>query len=218
MTTCRNEVSGFIAALTTSVFWPLVLVAILTSVQIVRCQTRSSTLPGPAIREGNRAMDDYDRDINRMKNDAKAVNERRRNLFPQIDEDFQQIQVIHNEIVRMLQPGKGLNYQRLTELTGDMKKRSVRLRENLALPEPEQGGEQPIRSEAIDETHLKKSIAELHDLVVSFVANPIFKNLGVVDAKIIDTARQNLDNIIDISDQIKREAKFLSKSAKEGTR
>ena len=35
---------------------------------------------------------------------------------------------------------------------------------------------------------MKKTIADLHDVVVSFVANPIFKNLGVVDAKVIDSA------------------------------
>ena len=60
---------------------------------------------------------------------------------------------------------------------------------------------------------MKKSIGELHDLIVSFVANPIFKNLGVVDANVIYAARVNLDNIISMSDQIKREAKALSKSA-----
>jgi hypothetical protein len=50
--------------------------------------------------------------------------------------------------------------------------------------------------------------------VVSFVANPIFKNLGVVDAKIIDAATKNLANIIDLSDEIKRESRLLGKSAK----
>ena len=111
---------------------PLILFAV---AEVVKSQSRG--LPGAAARENNRAMDDYDRTINRMKNDAKAARERRRNLFPQINEDFQRIQVIHNEIVRMLQPDKGLDYDRLAELTDDMKKRSSRLRENLALPEPD---------------------------------------------------------------------------------
>ena len=62
---------------------------------------------------------------------------------------------------------------------------------------------------------MKKKIADLHDLVVNFVANPIFKNLGVVDAKVIDAATENLENIIDLSDEIKREAKILGKSAKK---
>jgi hypothetical protein len=172
-----------------------------------------TALPGPAMRERNRAMDDYDRTINRMKNDAKVANERRRNLFPQINEDFQRIQVIHNEIVRMLKPEKGFDYDRLAELTSDMKRRSARLRSNLALPEPEKSEGQATHSNVIDDSHVKKTVVQLHDLVVSFVANPIFKNLGVVDAKVIDDASENLNHIIAVSDDIKRAAEILSKSA-----
>ena len=180
--------------------------------EVAKSQSR---LPGPAAREGNRTMDDYDRTLNRMKNDARAARERRRNLFPQINDDFQRIQIIHNEIVRMLQPDKSLDYERLAELTDDMKKRSFRLRENLSLPEPEKTDEKPTHAEAIDESHIKKDIVTLHDLVVSFVANPLFKNLGVVDANVVNAATENLENIIDISDEIKREAKLLGKSAKK---
>ena len=165
-------------------------------------------------RQNNRTMDEYDRTLNLMKNDAKAARERRRNLFPQINEDFQRIQMIHNEMVRMLQPDKGLNYDRLADLTDDMKKRGTRLRENLALPEPEKTGAERTHSEAVDEAHLKKTIADLHDVVVSFVANPLFKNLGVVDTKEVDAATKDLHNLIDLSDEIKRDAKTLGKSAK----
>jgi DNA repair exonuclease SbcCD ATPase subunit len=182
-----------------------VLFCVLLSVfAVARSQTR----------ENNRTLDEYDRTLNRMKNDAKAARERRRNLFPQINEDFQRIQMIHNEMVRMLQPDKSLNYDRLADLTDDMKKRSTRLRENLALPEPEKTEAERTHSEPVDEIHLKRTIADLHDVVVRFVANPIFKNLGVVDTKEVDAATKDLYNIIDLSDEIKRDAKTLGKSAK----
>jgi hypothetical protein len=187
------------------------LLTVFAAALAVRSQTR---YPGPAARENNRSMDEYDRTLNRMKNDAKAASERRRSLFPQINEDFQRIQIVHNEIVRMLQRDKGLNYDRLADLTGDMKKRGARLRENLALPEPDKTEAERARSDAVDEAHLKKTIADLHDAVVRFVANPIFKNLGVVDAKVVDTARKDLENLIELSDEIKKEAKTLGKSAK----
>lgn len=181
----------------------VVLFCVLLTVAVV---ARSQT----TTRQDNRTLDEYDRTLNLIKNDAKAASERRRSLFPQINEDFQRIQVIHNEIVRMLQPDKGLNYDRLVDLTGDMKKRGARLRDNLALPQPEKTNT-PTHSDAIDEAHLKKTIADLHDVVVSFVGNPLFKNLGVVDAKVIDGAGENLDDIIGLSEEIKREAKLLSK-------
>jgi hypothetical protein len=182
-----------------------VLFCVLLSVfAVARSQTR----------ENNRTLDEYDRTLNLMKNDAKAARERRRNLFPQINDDFQRIQIIHNEMVRMLQPDKGLNYDRLADLTDDMKKRGTRLRENLALPEPEKTEAERTHSEPVDEIHLKRTIADLHDVVVRFVANPIFKNLGVVDTKEVDSATKDLHNIIDLSDEIKRDAKTLGKSAK----
>lgn len=194
------------------------LLGLLGSADVARSQSRSSstttTVPGGAVREGNRSMDDYDRTLNRMKNDAKANAERRRNLFPQINEDFQRLQVIHNEIVRMIQPDKSLDYDRLSELTGDMKKHGTRLRDNLALPPPEKTEAQDVPAETIDETHIKKTIADMHDLVVSFVGSPLFTNLRVVDAKVIDSASQNLDSLIRISDELKREAKILGKSAR----
>lgn len=192
----------------------LVLLSVFSFAQVANSQ-QSSTLSGPAMREGNRSMDEYDRTINRMKNDAKAVNERRRNLFPQINEDFQRIQVIHNEMVRMLQPEKSLDYDRLVSLSDDMKRRGARLRTNLALPEPEKNQAEHPHADTANDKHLKENIADLHDLVVSFVANPIFKNLGVVDSKVIDAASHNLDNIIDMSDEIKKEAKVLGKPKKE---
>ena len=193
-----------------------VLFCVFLTVFVAAVVTRSQArYPGPAARENNRSMDEYDRTLNRMKNDAKAASERRRNLFPQINEDFQGLQVIHNEIVRMLQPAKSLNYDHLADLTGDMKKRGARLRENLALPEPDKTHAQPAPSETVDDAHIKKTIAELHDVVVSFVANPIFKNLGVVEPKTIDAATKDLNNLIDLSDQIKKEAKTLGKSAKK---
>ena len=192
---------------------------VICAADVVSAQRRGpgSGSPSPAIRERNRTLDEYDRTLNRMRNDAKAraLNSRRRSLFPQIDEDFQRIQVIHNEIVRMFQPDKSPNYDRLAELTDDLKKRTARLRENLFLPESDKKKEKPAHSGMIDENHMKNNVVALHDLVVSFVANPIFKNLGVVDATVIESATENLENIIDISDEIKREAKILGRTAKK---
>jgi len=187
----------------------ILLLTLLTFAAVGKGQTVNS--PGTAAREGHRAMDDYDRDINRMKNDARAVRERRQSLFPQINEDFRRVQVIHNELVRMLQSDKGLDYSRLADLSGDLKKRGTRLRENLALPQADQAGAQAKRPDVIDDQQVRKDIVSLHDLVVTFVGSPLFKNLGVVDAKIIDQATDNLSKIIDLSEDIKKAAKLLDK-------
>ena len=187
----------------------ILLLMLFSLAAVGRSQTANS--PGTAAREGNRAMDDYDRDINRMKNDARAARERRQSLFPQINEDFQRVQVIHNELVRMLQSDKGLDYGRLSDLSGDLKKRGARLRENLVLPQADQTSQPTKRPDVIDEQQVRKDIVALHDLVVSFIGSPLFKNLGVIDAKVIDQATDSLDKIIDLSDELKKEARLLNK-------
>lgn len=191
-------------------------------------------LPGAVMRERNRTMDDYDRALNLLKNDAKAraaAAERRRSNFPQINEDFQRIQVIHNEIVRMLRAdGGGLNHPRLKELSGEMKSRSSRLKTNLGLPESEKTDEtadtktsssQSAKSTTPDapveppRDPVKDSIISLHDVVASFVANPLFKNLGVVDVKNVAQASSDLAEIIQLSDEIKKSAEATIKATRQ---
>ena len=89
------------------------------------------------------------------------------------------------------------------------------MRENLALPESDKVAAQPEHPETLDETHIKDQIFELNDVIAGFVANPIFKNLGVVDANEIYSASDKLDDVIKLSDEIKREAKALSKLARK---
>lgn len=188
----------------------LLLLSLFSFTHTARSQTAPNP-PGAAVREGHRAMDDYDRDLNRMKNDARTNRERRQNMFPQINDDFQRVQVIHNELVRMLQSDKGLDYGRVADLSGDLKKRVTRLRENLALPQAEQSTQPLKRPDVLDDQQVRKDIVALHDLVVSFVGSPLFKNLGVIDSRVMDQATNNLNDIIDLSDEMKRAAKVLDR-------
>jgi len=160
-------------------------------------------------------MDEYDRELERLRKGSTVSNKRRLNLFPQINEDFQRIQVIHNELVRMLKTEKSLTYSRVIELAGDMKKRSARLRTNLALPEPEDEVEVVAGTTTVDEKHVRDSLIQLHDVIVSFVGNPIFKNLALLDAKAVERASGDLRQIVRLSDNVKKSAETLSKTAKK---
>src|SRR5438552_19011046 len=124
-----NCLKFFLGAILCSIFLPT------ESANAQQGGAGSPVIPGAAVRERNRQMDEYDRELERLRNGATVPSERRRNLFPQINEDFQRIQVIHNEFVKMIQRDNSLDYDRLIELTGELKKRSNRLRTNLALPD-----------------------------------------------------------------------------------
>ena len=178
-----------------------------------------AAMSGAAIRERNRQMDEYDREIDRLRNDAKAPNERRKNLFPQINEDFQKIQVIHNEMVRLVQGVNSMKYDRLIELTAELKKRGNRLRSNLALPSENESDQSLEKSSnnpmPVSDAGVKKSVVTLHDVIVSFVSNPLFKNLGLLDAKSVSRASGDLRDIILLSDNIKKSAMTLGKIARK---
>jgi hypothetical protein len=178
-----------------------------------------SVMPGAAIRERNRQMDEYDRELDRLKNGPKVSTERRRNLFPQINEDFQRIQVIHNELVRLVQGNNSLDYNRLVELSGEMKKRTNRLRTNLALPETDDGVDSqqkaPDNPTEPNEAEVKKNVISLHYVVVSFVTSPLFKNLRLLDANEVTKASKDLKNMVQMSDNIKRSVESLTKMAKK---
>jgi len=197
-------------------FWSAILFVLIVSTGVSAQQSGSPPVyPGPAVRERNRQMDEYDRELERLRKGASVSNDRRLNLFPQINDDFQRIQVIHNELVKMLKTDKSLNYSRVSELSGEMKKRSGRLRTNLALPDPENEVEVVAGTTTVDDKHVRASLIELHDVIVSFVGNPIFKNLALLDAKAVEKASGDLRQIVRLSDNIKKSAETLNKTAKK---
>lgn len=199
-------------------FFPVaILLPLFLSVEVSNAQQDRSSpaMPGAAIRERNRQMDEYDRELERLRNGPQISSERRRNLFPQINEDFQRLQIIHNEMVRMIKSENSLNYGRLVELTAEMKKRSNRLRTNLALPATADNEEPETDPLSINDTQLKASLVKLHDLVVSFVGSPIFKNLALLDANVVTRASSDLRDIIQVSEKIRKAAETLSKTAQK---
>jgi hypothetical protein len=159
-------------------------------------------------------MDDYDRELDRIKAAAMMSAGRRRSLLTSIKEDFERIQAIHNEMLVMIEAGDGLKYDRLVDLSSEMKKRSRRLGTNLALPAPADGKEDAAGDKRSkfkgDDAGVKETFFTLHDVLVSFVTNPIFKNLKLFDAIEVNRASGDLKDIILLSDIIKTSAEILS--------
>jgi hypothetical protein len=172
----------------------------------------SAVTPEIAIRQRSRTMDDYDRELDRVKAAAMLSAGRRRILLALIKEDFERIQAIHNEMLAMIEAGERLKYDRLVDLSSEMKKRTRRLGTNLALPAPADTKEDAARDKGQkpDDAGVKETFFTLHDVLVSFVTNPMFKNLKLFDANEVDRASGDLKDVILLSDMIKRSAEALS--------
>jgi hypothetical protein len=169
--------------------------------------------PKVTFRERNRSMDDYDRDLDRLKIAEFISAARQRNLLVQINEDFQRIKVIHNEIMLMIRDQRKLNYDPLIDLGTELKKRGKRLRSNLALPSPKDKAKGEIDLPA-NEVEVKNSAVKLHQAVVSFVTNPMFTEPGILDVNAVNQASSDLEDIIGVSDRIKSLAEVLRRQSR----
>jgi hypothetical protein len=135
-------------------------------------------------------------------------------VLDQIREDFLRIQVIDRKLVQATAGSDTLDLGLVARSVGEIRKRSRRLKENLALPRPESAPAK--QSGTVVETtseRLKVSLSDLSKLIDEFVSNSMFEQSKLVDARLSGKARQDIDAIIELSSQIKRSSEKL-KAAK----
>ena len=130
-------------------------------------------------------------------------------LMAQTEENFNRILTLHNEIARALSSKNALNYGFVSEATAEVKKRAGRVQSTLKL-EPEEGYT-GLKVEEIDESHMKDALIKLCKQIRSFVTNPMIENPNTVDAQQLLKARHDLDAVIHLSGQIKKDADRLKK-------
>lgn len=184
----------------------------------VQAQARAPNLQ--AGDPGSLGMSDRDRNLLDRETQLRMLEKQRRSparsdpklAFVQIREDFRRIQVVDNEVMRAVVNNKALDYKQIAEAAGEIKKCAARLKTNLVFPEPD-GDEQRQERLDPDTAGLKPSLIALDKLILGFVHNPIFKDAGVVDAKLGGKARRDLESIIELSDKLKKSAERMRKNA-----
>lgn len=136
-------------------------------------------------------------------------------VLDQIRDDFLQIQVIDRNLMRATNAGDALDLKLVVNSAGEIRKRSQRLKENLALPRPDtpSPGRSEIAGEATRE-RLRISLSNLSGLIDEFVGNPMFEQIKLIDAKLSAKARQDIEAIIELSSQIKRSSQKLKAAEK----
>lgn len=135
-------------------------------------------------------------------------------LMAQTEEDFNRILTLHNEIARAIASESSLNYQFISDATSEIKKRASRVQSTLALGLSEEETATTEKSDASKNPQLKDSLIKLCHQIRSFVTNPTIENPNTVDAKQLTKARYDLDSLIRLSGQIKKDAGKLGKAQK----
>ncbi|HJU91520.1 MAG TPA: hypothetical protein VJ656_01190 [Pyrinomonadaceae bacterium] len=130
-------------------------------------------------------------------------------LMAQFEEDFNRILTLHNEIARALASKNALDYQFVSDTTAEIKKRASRVQSSLKM-EPEEGDTAPKLGE-INDAEMKDALIKLCKQIRSFVTNPSIENPNTVDAEQLMKARHDLDSLIQLSTQLKKDADRLKK-------
>lgn len=137
----------------------------------------------------------------------------RQPIVAQINEDFERIQIINHALSQSSAAGEELDFKLVAQAASEIRKRAGRLKENLSLPVI--GEERPKSSDAIGQGQLKESLAALDRLVNSFVSNPGFRSVKVVDPQWSARARGDLEEIIELSGRLKKGCEQLQKAAQK---
>jgi vacuolar-type H+-ATPase catalytic subunit A/Vma1 len=183
---------------------------------------RGQGLPAPQGRSGR--TDKIQRELQRqvemqlieqalMEGNSRHVKRYQPQVLDQIREDFLQIQIIDREVIRGRALADQFDLHLVAKSAGEIRKRSSRLKENLALLRSEAPPADRSRA-AVEATRegLRTSLAELSDLIEEFVSNPMFEQSKVVDARLSSKARRDIEAIIELSRQVKRSSEKLQSS------
>lgn len=130
-------------------------------------------------------------------------------LMAQTEEDFNRILTLHNEIARAISSNNALNYQFVSDATAELKKRAGRVQSTLALELAHEESPATEKPEEFKDPQLKDALIKLCKQIRSFVTNPIIENPNTIDAQHLTRARHDLESVIQLSGQIKKDADKL---------
>jgi hypothetical protein len=129
---------------------------------------------------------------------------------PQIREDFHQLQVVNNELMRSVFVKNSVDSKQIIASITEMKKRATRLKASLAFGDsetkPERKTDAPNSSPA-GELELSPALLLLDHAVMSFVKNPLFQQPKVLDSRLAIQAQNDLGDILRLAETINRIAK-----------
>jgi hypothetical protein len=137
-----------------------------------------------------------------------------RHIHAQISEDFLQLQVVNSELMQAVLGGGALDLTFVAKSASEIRKRAGRLKDNLLLPEPEKGSRRPAVEVGAEAGRLRSSLSALGELIYGFVRNPVFKETNVADVQMLAKARRDLEEIIELSGQVRKCSEKLHKAAK----
>lgn len=175
-------------------------------------QAPGSPKPGDA----NRPLSIRERQFRMMEIEREAAQppapREEKIAYAQISEDFREIQVVNNKMLALVIPAPQPDYSRITQTLTDIRRRAIRLKENMGFPEVDLKTSAKTKYKpANNVADLKANLLMLDESIMRFVKSPVFRTPDVVDVKEAARTRAEVEFIIATSELIGRDAERLKK-------
>jgi hypothetical protein len=158
-------------------------------------------------------------EMERMKQDAQKVeaaafapvNKDIVARFPQIKEDFEGIQIFQATIITAYTTGKTIDYLLIGVSADGINKKAKRLDANLFAANSDKKADKAADNnepQKLEKTRtIRELIVDLDKTIGSFVSSPIFGNIKVIEPEVAMKTREDLINIMQLSEKLSAEAK-----------
>ncbi len=150
-------------------------------------------------------------EMERMKREANkpTVRENFTLKFPEIKEDFEQIQKINDDLFKLSAAKTPLDNSAVSKFVSEINRRAARLRSNLFSTETEEQKKETKNKQTVgaEPPDVKTLLAALDKSINSFVHSSIFQNINLVNTADSEKAQKDLETVINVSRAIKAKIK-----------
>jgi hypothetical protein len=152
--------------------------------------------------------------MNKERENKNSVREdsdpKRALLLKQNREDFKAIQSINNKMMAEVYAAEAIDYDRTSAAIAQINTKASRLKNNLSLPDAKNVKRKDLTVSGAKE--FKSALLLMDHSIMSFVSNPMFKELKVMEVESAKQASQDLADIITFSATLKKIADNLKSS------
>lgn len=174
-------------------------------------------LPGGAnpARDAMRAINRQELDMLLMRKRIESVNDEpaRRRMLKQINDDFREIQNLNNRMMTETWATPTTDYQFVSKMISRIRDKAKSLKVNLNLPEATVPATMRWPDLSNDK-EFRQGLIVLDKTIMSFVQNPVFKLANAIDVTHATKARQDLDNVIEMTAHLRKAATQTDKKLK----
>ena len=135
-------------------------------------------------------------------------------LMAQVQQDFERILTLHNQIVHVVTTNDILAVDFVSDATAEIRKRATRLLTTLAFEKLDASEQNRDKRKQFNDSEMKDALVALCQHIESFIANPVIKTPGTIDAQQSARARRDLEDVIELGDSINKSAKRLKERSR----